>query len=486
MSLQEVLRDLEAPDPARRKGALVRLVRSRDSRATPYLERMARADPSAGLRYLARKGLGYLDPPRARAGTGAVAVGSAANAGRDPARGPGAAAASDPGGGRDAGAGLPAGPAPADAAAIRRGLASDDPAVRIRAVRAARDSGDLARIALVVPLLSRDPDVAVISTILEALGHLGDPRLVRHLAPFLKHRDPRLRANCIEAMGRLDSDEARAYLVPHLRDPDNRARGNAVLALRRGGRVNIYRTLEGMITSPEPAMQDSAAFCLGRLGASSEAFRLLGLAAESRYVSTRNQVRGVLRRWVARGVARAEGALERLGPEDEAEDIAALLEQAPAPAAASAAPRLSPAERAAAVRRRLDALAAGPRGPEAPGPEAPRPEGESGARAASLPDAGGDSGGEVLRRLTDLSGVTEVGEGELERRSREITARLAGLTRASDAAEGPGAAPDPGDDGGGVLGRLAALGEIAAAAAAPRPDPAAARLEALRALSAGA
>lgn len=377
MSLQEVLAELRAADPARRKAALVRLVRTRDERAVPFLEKVIEHDPNAELRYLARKGIQALRGGAAREGPAPAAVRKAPEATlaeRNPAR-------------------------------LSQALASDRPRDRLKAVRLIRLDQVRDLVPQLAQQLARETEAPIQATLIEALGQLGDERVLMVLVPWLRHQDPRLRANCVEAIGQLDSEVGLAYLIPHLRDPDNRARANAVLALRRSGRVNVFRTLEDMLRSGSPSMQDSATFCLGRLGLAPRVFDLLEVAMESRFPVTRNQARSVLARLAERGSGRAESVLDRVGREPEAEEVEDLIE---------AAEILAPPEPEEALRD-----------PEAEAARILRDLRGLGQVAGDIP--GGEPDGSVAAALASLKGLTEHGEGDVERRSREVAARLASL-----------------------------------------------------------
>lgn len=253
--------------------------------------------------------------------------------------------------------------------------------------------------------LAKEAEAPIQATLIEALGQLGDERVLPMLVPWLRHRDPRLRANCIEAIGNLDSEVGLAYLIPHLRDPDNRSRANAVLSLRRSGRVNVYRTLEDMLRSGSPSMQDSATFCLGRLGMTPQVFDLLEVALESRFPVTRNQARAVLGRLAERGSSRAESVLERVGREPESEQVEDLIEAAEVVATPDPKEEFpDPEARAASILQGLQGL---------------------GQVAGELPPDEPD--GSVAAALARLKGLDDPGEGDGERRAREVTAALSKL-----------------------------------------------------------
>jgi hypothetical protein len=113
-----------------------------------------------------------------------------------------------------------------------------------------------------------------------------------------------------------------------------------------------------MILSPEVSMQDSATFCLGRMGLGTEVFRLLALAMESRFTVTRNQSRAVLRQLMARGSHRAETILLRFGLGDEPEAVEDLLAKVGTPQEQVEEVFLSPEEKATKLLANLQAIPA--------------------------------------------------------------------------------------------------------------------------------
>lgn len=409
MSLQQVVAALRSPDPAQRKDAVVRLARTRDPRAAPYLRQVVDEDPSAELRYLARKGLQFL---------------------------------------QQGDAGAPAAPPPRQAmqataderqpAVLRRNLASEDREVRLKAIRLCsldRTEGMAPALAM---RLRAEQDSGVLATAIEALGNLRDPRVVPHLVPWLKHADTRLRANTVEALGKMETDLALTYLIPHLRDPDNRCRANAVLALRRSGRVNVYKTLETMLASPSASMQDSATFCLGQMGLGTEVFRLLAQAMQSAFTVTRNQARAVLRRLSERGSPRADEVLRRFGAGDEQDAVEDLLERVVAPEEPAEEVFVSPEARAAGILANLQQI--------------------SGDASLDQAKPGRDRPGEVLERLQGLRGLSEAGPPEPARRADQVLAQLRDLGRV--AGEAPAVQRPPGERDAAVVADLRALASL--------------------------
>lgn len=329
MGLQTVLAQLAHPEPSQRREALVRLAKTKDPRALPYLFSVADGDPSPDLRYLARKGIQFIqaNAPK-KEGQGTRGNVRASLSERNPAN-------------------------------LVQNLAHEDPRVRARAVRLTSLDRHQTLIPHLLRRLREEEDPRILGSVLEALGVLGDGRICRQLIPFLKAPDARVRANAIEAVGRLEHEVGLAYLVSHLRDPDNRCRANAIMALRHSGRVNVFRSLENMIRIDNPSMQDSATFCLGQMGQGNEVFRLLELAAESKYRVTRNQTRKVLEKLEERKVPRATVLLDRLGRSFETGAEEEVLDHFPITEAETDAADetwIDPAQRAQSILEALQGI----------------------------------------------------------------------------------------------------------------------------------
>lgn len=110
---------------------------------------------------------------------------------------------------------------------MTQALAHPDPLRRIRAVRAPADA------ALVVML--SDPDPRVLSTVVHALGQLGDPVATTRLAALLG--DPRVAAaHLVDALSRMGGSAVES-LAPVLDNPSVPARVAALETLGRIGAV---------------------------------------------------------------------------------------------------------------------------------------------------------------------------------------------------------------------------------------------------------
>ena len=304
VNIKTILACLESPDPNLRVRAVVLLVKSGDKRAVPFLERAASEDDSPQVRYYARKGIGYLLSKSK----------GPAPAGAPPKR---------------------RAPAPVDAGLlapekVEANLVHDDQWTRLQTIRAVEQYKAISYIPLLISRLGSETNRQVLSALLMTIGKVGGEGGVEAILPFLKNEDARVRANAIEAIDATGDHDSLVHLIPFLRDPDNRCRANAVIALKKYGRVNVFKTLEGMLQAKEVWMQDSATYVLGRMGAGNKTFELLQLALTSEYIVVRQQARNVLQTIADRGIERAQSILDRLGSEQQgngAEQLFSRLEQ---------------------------------------------------------------------------------------------------------------------------------------------------------------
>ncbi len=304
VNIKTILACLDSPDPNLRVRAVVLLVKSGDKRAIPFLEKAASEDDSPQVRYYARKGIGYLMQKSA----------GPAPTGAPPKR---------------------RGPAPVDAGllnpeTVEANLVHDDQWTRLQTIRAVEQYKAVSYIPLLISRLGAETNRQVVSALLMTIGKVGGEDGIDAILPFLKYEDARVRANAIEAIDATGDHDSLVHLIPFLRDPDNRCRANAVIALKKYGRVNVFKTLEGMLQAKEVWMQDSATYVLGRMGAGNKTFELLQLALASEYIVVRQQARNVLQTMADRGIERAKSILDRLGAEQQgngAEQLFSRLEQ---------------------------------------------------------------------------------------------------------------------------------------------------------------
>ncbi|MCK5687520.1 HEAT repeat domain-containing protein [bacterium] len=118
---------------------------------------------------------------------------------------------------------------------------------------------------VLLDLLNLEKDNFIIATILKSIGIMGNSEQIIVIAPFLKDKDPRIRANSIEALCHIEDDIVYTHIVPLLRDLDNRVRGNAVKALKDIGSQNVFSCLDEMIKSGKEHYIQSAIYALNMI-----------------------------------------------------------------------------------------------------------------------------------------------------------------------------------------------------------------------------
>lgn len=155
-------------------------------------------------------------------------------------------------------------------------LDDPDPQLRLQAVRNIVAERDSARAEAMVRRLSVEDDHFVKANIINALGTIGDEKLVDPLRGYLSDPVDRVRANAVEALARLGGDKVSSLFVPLLADSNNRCRANAIVALKDYAYVDVINPLREMVESDELLMRKSAFFAITDI-AGSEVVPLLEL-----------------------------------------------------------------------------------------------------------------------------------------------------------------------------------------------------------------
>ena len=117
----------------------------------------------------------------------------------------------------------------------------NEPELKGVIIRHIIDSNKKERLADLICLAQSEPDPAVISAILIAVGKFGAEDEVKIIAQYLNHENARVRANAVEALELIGSMKAYPHILTKLSDEDNRVRGNAVTALKNLGAIEIGR-----------------------------------------------------------------------------------------------------------------------------------------------------------------------------------------------------------------------------------------------------
>lgn len=162
-----------------------------------------------------------------------------------------------------------------------RCLADADYRLRVHAVQNADRFESGAVLARLRESLAREQHGHVLATLVKWLGKLGGAPEVAVLVPYLKHEDPRIRANALEGLEAIGNLEASEAARPMLEDPHPRVKAAAARFLHAHDRGRALETLKAMLLSEDEAPRDAAIFALGGLD-SGEAAELLETALESR------------------------------------------------------------------------------------------------------------------------------------------------------------------------------------------------------------
>lgn len=282
-ALDRYLQALSSPDRNIRRKAVVGLVETGSLKCIPVLERIAAEDGDAELCFLARKGLQVL---KASVEFRELLA--------EPA------------------AGAPTGSPSADLAALEARLASPDPAMRCRVVKAAVATRDPRILDVLLRHQGTETDPSARALVLLAVGILGTKEHLGILSTALKDPDPATRRSAVDALGAMNRPHAYPIIVEALNDADTSVRNAAFLLLRRLGKENILKLLRTMLESRQTWMQEAALRACGRFNADEVVDLLEGsLAAEDGAI--RDLARGAVRSLAAIGNVHAREVTVRLG-----------------------------------------------------------------------------------------------------------------------------------------------------------------------------
>lgn len=163
---------------------------------------------------------------------------------------------------------------------IEETLTAPDPMTRIHGIREMLRLGRADLLPDLKQILERETDEKVLSSLVGAIGRLGEPEDVERLKPYLRHPDPRLRANTVEALGLLGAGRVDHYLMPMLDDPNNRVRANAIVSLQASARVEVIPHLMTMAQHTDPIFVKSAIWAASTM-ASPEAVSVIEFVLHS-------------------------------------------------------------------------------------------------------------------------------------------------------------------------------------------------------------
>jgi len=149
-------------------------------------------------------------------------------------------------------------------------LKDEKSGVRSQAAVALGRIGDKRAVQPLIGLLTRDgtPRWTRIATI-QALGEIGEPSAVEHVAVFLEARDSGLRSAAGRALAHIGCERARESLRAALDKPNRATIETAVRALARIGCERSREILRAALDKPNAATVEIAAYALIRLGCNS-------------------------------------------------------------------------------------------------------------------------------------------------------------------------------------------------------------------------
>ncbi len=250
--LSALREDLESLDPQVRKRAIYTLGRlGKGPEVLDVIRRISMEDPSAEVRYTARKALFYLED----------VVSSQIPAAVDVSREDGTV----------------------DPVELRRILFGDDDSAKMEVLLQLVRIGDSAVVDILLEALEREEDPWLLALLVKTIGALGDATCVRRLARFLSHPNTRVVANTIEALEMVGDESCIELIEPFLSSEDNRIRANAVKAMYMWEPARAFSVLEGMCFSLKEWMRASAVYCLKVID-EPQAMRLLLSMMESEVV----------------------------------------------------------------------------------------------------------------------------------------------------------------------------------------------------------
>ncbi|MBI3893498.1 MAG: HEAT repeat domain-containing protein [Candidatus Wallbacteria bacterium] len=257
--LTQLLKDLESPLEDVRMAALRGLESIPSLAILRAVRRVATTDPSAGLRFEARRFLSTtseklpdeeVEAPKSKA--------------------------------------KPTSPVER----FRALLADPDPAVRVKVIRTLVGNLDAAVPELLASVLPGEKDPFVLCALLQALSATGDRNVQKLITPYLKDPEPRVRASAVEALEAIGDLKVLVRLMPMLRDPHHRVRAVVARAMRAQEREAVLRCVDDMLEAVDDRVVRSALYVLRffdeetavarlseKLGSSSEDSRKMALAS---------------------------------------------------------------------------------------------------------------------------------------------------------------------------------------------------------------
>ncbi len=211
---QQFIDDLSHPDPEVRKSALTELARTKDLTLMPLIRKVAFTDPDSRVAFFAKNAHDNLElallphVELKKQGETEFSLGR-----------------------------------------FTGYLESQDPRVRVAAVKKAITHGEKKVVQLLEKKLKEEQDDWVLATLISALGELGDKRVSGSITPFLKRRDTRLRTIAIVCLADLEDDSVFPLITPALLDEDADVAAVAFMSLKRLSEADLVEYVSNMCES---------------------------------------------------------------------------------------------------------------------------------------------------------------------------------------------------------------------------------------------
>ena len=145
---------------------------------------------------------------------------------------------------------------------VKQSFLSKNPRLKLQVIKQLIEKKDERALPLVEEALQKEKEPFVISSLVKAVGAIGDSSHITLLQGFLKHDDSRVRANTVEGLEMIGDDLCFPILVPMLQDPDNRVKANTIKALMRYDEEGAKDLILKLAKSSKEGRRASACFCL--------------------------------------------------------------------------------------------------------------------------------------------------------------------------------------------------------------------------------
>jgi len=280
--IESALRSLDSLKESAREKAVKVLVRTKDPRVIPALERVGRGDPSLEIRFLAKDGLQTLRLNLTQETNLDEIAGTVP---QEP------------------------GLRPINLDRLKKFLLDPDVDVRNKAVRSAIAYGNPAALRVLAPHVKRERSVKVKCNIILALGILGDRSHIALLVHYVEHKQPAFRTHAVMGLSYISDVSVYPRLVHCLTDKSQNVRNASFRALVRLGKPKVIKLLLKMSKSSHLWMRLAAARACGKF-ANHEVLKILAQNLSDPDAKVRKLARASLRKLNRKGMEQAASILD--------------------------------------------------------------------------------------------------------------------------------------------------------------------------------